>query len=312
MTSLRIAFISDIHVNHKGNHADVLAGESAQVLSNLVTQLNQQPDLSAVLIGGDLVDNALPIEFSPVESALSQLTVPYYIIPGNHDRRELTAQEGLTLHEFARRFNPQYNSRPQTADKQAGYWSISLNSAVQLIGLDSIRTVDWGGVIDETQLSWLREELTTYPDKCVIIMVHHPLHRLSPLDDIPKWKNFVCNNGGEVIALLDEYPQVKLVLTAHHHLTKADVLGTRIHLANPAIAIYPCAYRTIQLTPQANNIWQIAWQTHQAVDETLLNTARQMMLEAWQKGGGFKQTFVEEQIIQVYGTEFDRQGEIIL
>ncbi len=311
MTQLRFAQISDIHISARGNIADMLSGRAAGFFQSTVDGLNQQPDLDFVLFTGDFMVDASAEELMQVQQILQTLQKPYYIVPGNHDRREPDSLAGLTRHDFARLFNPQYTDRPATPELQAGYWSVSLGADVQLIGLDSIRDADWGGVIDPPQLAWLEQELTTHADKLVIVAVHHPLHKLAPIDDHPAWNKFVCSNGPEVLALLDRHPPVKLVLTGHHHVTQANRLGSRLHLACPAMCIYPCAYRTLQISQQADRRWQITWQTHPATDEATVAEAYGLVMDNWINHAELEPIFVEEYAQIALGNPFDRAGQFL-
>lgn len=311
MTNLHFAQISDIHISSLGDHWDLLSGRSAGFLADILANLNRIEDLDFVLITGDLFDMADQYEFDRFQQVIHLLEKPYYIIPGNHDRRAADRSEGLTRHQFARHFNPQVEARPTTPEAQVGYWSIAVSSEVQFIGLDSIRDEDWGGVIDTPQVEWLENELDELADKLVIVAVHHPLHRLAPIDNDPHWSNFVCDNGSEILALFDNHPQVKMVLTGHHHLTKVDRLGERLHFACPSIAIYPCAYRTFRLIPQVDNSWHLEWQVHNATDEVTTAEAREAMLSNWQEVG-FDGTFVQEYVSIAKGSEYDRHGAALL
>jgi 3',5'-cyclic AMP phosphodiesterase CpdA len=289
----------------------MLSGRAADFLTAIITDLNQQADLDFVLFTGDLFNTPTEPNTALFQQAIQRLHKPYYIIPGNHDRRSLTETAGLTRREFARRFNPQYQARPSAAEAQAGYWSVAVKPEVQLIGLDSIRDADWGGVIDAAQQEWLEQELAAQADRVIILAVHHPFHPLAPIDSQPDWGNFVCDNGAEMLALLDQYPQVKVVLSGHHHQTKADVLGRRLHLACPAVTIYPCAYRSLSLTRLGNGDWQVAWQTHPATDEITTMAARERMISAWQEVG-FASDFVDLHAQLAWGSERDREGTLNL
>ncbi|MCK6625863.1 MAG: metallophosphoesterase [Anaerolineae bacterium] len=309
MTPLHFAQISDIHISSLGDYEEILSGRAAGFLEIVLTDLNQQPDLDFVLFTGDLFNTPEPSNVALFQQVIQMLQKPYYIIPGNHDRRNANQSEGLTRHDFARLFNLQVEARPTHTEAQNGYWSITVKPKVQLIGLDSNRDADWGGIIDAAQVEWLEQELLAHADKLIVLAVHHPFHPLAPVDFEPGWSNFVCDNGPDMLALLDRHPQVKLVLTGHHHQTKADVLGRRLHLACPALAVYPCAYRTLRLTQPAEGRWQIEWQTHPATDNAILAEARQMMLAAWQKAG-FTADFVEQHAELAYGNDWDRQGRL--
>jgi 3',5'-cyclic AMP phosphodiesterase CpdA len=311
MTQIHFAQLSDIHISAAGDHHDLLSGRSAGFLADIVAKLNRIDLLEFVLITGDLFDFANEAEFDQFQQIILTLQKPYYVIPGNHDRRPPGSEEGLTRHQFAQRFNPQVAARPAAPDLQAGYWSIDLGAQLQLIGLDSIRDQDWGGIVDAVQMDWLKTELDRCRDKFVIVAIHHPLHALAAIDSHPDWNNFVCANGQEVIALLDGAPQVKVVLTGHHHLNRVDKLGQRLHLACPAIATYPCAYRTFTLTQQASNGWLLEWQTHPAADQVTVVEAREIMLRAWQ-GAGFEAAFVEAFAQLALGSESDRNGSAVL
>ncbi len=310
MTTIHFAQISDIHISSLGDHHEMLSGRAPEIFAGIVTELNQMNDLDFVLITGDLFDTAEQWEFDQFQQVIRNLEKPYYILPGNHDRRPLDVREGLTRLDFARHFNPQLSARPASPEVQVGYWSTEVHPEVQLIGLDSIRDEDWGGIIDDLQLAWLLGELADHPDKLIIVGVHHPLHALHSIDNDPAWQNFVCDNGPEMLALLDDYPQVKMVLTAHHHLTKVDKFGQRWHFANPALVIYPCAYRTFRLTRQDDG-WQLQWQMHHTVDEATIAEAREL-LERTLQDVGFEIDSVKEYVTAVFGTDHDKTGSAIL
>jgi 3',5'-cyclic AMP phosphodiesterase CpdA len=311
MTKLHFAQLSDIHISAVGDHHELLSGRSAGFLADIVTQLNRIDSLAFVLITGDLFDFANEAELEQFQEIIRSLQKPYYVIPGNHDRRPPGSSEGLTRHQFAHLFNPQIAVRPAEPDRQAGYWSIEVDPQIQLIGLDSIRDQDWGGIIDAVQMDWLKAELERCRNKLVMVAVHHPLHSLAAIDHHPDWGNFVCANGQEVIALLDGAPQVKVVLTGHHHLNRVDTLGQRLHLACPAIATYPCAYRTFTLTPEPGDRWRLEWQTHPAAGQATIAEAREIMLRAWQ-GAGFEADFVEAYARLSLGGEYDQNGSAVL
>ena len=309
-TQLHFAQLSDIHFSSLGDHHDMLSGRAGDFLTNAITRLNQIQDLDFVLITGDLFDTASREEFECFQETIKPLQKPYYIIPGNHDRREKISTEGLTRQQFARYFNPQFEERPTSPDKQVGYWSISVAPNIQLIGLDSTRDEDWGGIIDETQMMWLEHELIASADKLVMVAVHHPLHPLVPIDHNPDWTRFICDNGSEVLELLNQYPQVKVVLTGHHHITKMDQVGQRIHLACPAMVIYPCAYRTLRVSQQEDGTWRLEWSTHPATDEQTITDARRRMLNNWISV--FPKNVAANFVDAALGKEEDRAGQVKL
>ncbi|MBN1218912.1 MAG: metallophosphoesterase [Anaerolineae bacterium] len=111
-TNLHFAQLSDIHISSLGDHHDMLSGRAAEFLSGILTNLNRLDDLDFVLFTGDLFDTASAEEFDHFQQAIRTLKKPYYIIPGNHDRRGLNKTKGLTRRQFAHHFNPQFHARP--------------------------------------------------------------------------------------------------------------------------------------------------------------------------------------------------------
>src|SRR5947209_6013937 len=83
-----LAQISDLHVCRRG---EKLSGrvDTAAYLRKAVTrisQLNPLPD--ALLITGDMVNDGTAEEYEHLRELLAPLTMPMYVIPGNHDSRE--------------------------------------------------------------------------------------------------------------------------------------------------------------------------------------------------------------------------------
>lgn len=73
---LRLAFLTDIHVQPDA--------ESSEQLKMLVEEVNTT-DLDMVIISGDLSNRGAYDELINVKNILDQLTIPYHVIPGNHE-----------------------------------------------------------------------------------------------------------------------------------------------------------------------------------------------------------------------------------
>src|SRR5438309_8597200 len=86
-----IAQITDMHIKPEG----VLAYgrlDTAPYLRRAVAHLlalKPRPDV--VLATGDLVDGGLPEEYRRLHDLLAPLSMPVYLIPGNHDNRDALA-----------------------------------------------------------------------------------------------------------------------------------------------------------------------------------------------------------------------------
>lgn len=257
LPAIRFAHISDIHISNNGNRGFILSEEAARFLEEILDQFNDRPDLDFIFISGDCLNSAHRAELDRFEQIMALSRKPVLVVPGNHDGNVSNDPQVFSQRFFSQRFNPQYTLRPSTG--QAGYFSVPVKAGIQFIGLDTTVPGQIGGVIDPAQLAWLAEELNRCADRAVIIGCHHPLHPLCLADLSGKWYDwFVCANGRQVQAVLDSSPAVKMVLYGHHHVGKVFKVGEQAHLAAPALSSYPCAYRIVQLSRQADE-WHAGW-----------------------------------------------------
>src|SRR5262249_3407056 len=82
-----IAQITDLHVVERGQKLSGLLDTNAMALA-AVSHLNTLvPRPNVVLVTGDLVDHGHASEYVWLRELLDGLKMPYYVIPGNHDRR---------------------------------------------------------------------------------------------------------------------------------------------------------------------------------------------------------------------------------
>lgn len=74
----RFAFLSDTHIGSPN-------GSAEEDLRRTVADINQMTDIAFVVITGDITELGTDAEIKLAKAILSELKVPYYIIPGNHD-----------------------------------------------------------------------------------------------------------------------------------------------------------------------------------------------------------------------------------
>src|SRR5690349_4402506 len=102
-----IAQITDFHARPPGIRAyggiDTNAMLEAAVAA--IAELDPRPD--CVLATGDLTDCGLPEEYEVVDHALSALPMPSFMIPGNHDRRDVMRACLGARHAYLRQ-DPRY------------------------------------------------------------------------------------------------------------------------------------------------------------------------------------------------------------
>jgi 3',5'-cyclic-AMP phosphodiesterase len=194
-----IAQISDLHLRTDGSlmHGRIDTRAALAYCVAHVNGLDPRPDL--VLATGDLVDLALPEDYPALRAMLDRLTMPVYVIPGNHDDREALRasfddlgylpSEGPFLH-----------------------YTIE-NYPLRLIGLDTVLPGELSGGLCPSRLRWLADRLAEQPDRPTLIFMHHPpfASGIVFLDRPP------FERAAETARLVGEHRQVRQVICGHIH-----------------------------------------------------------------------------------------------
>jgi 3',5'-cyclic AMP phosphodiesterase CpdA len=193
-----IAQITDFHVTVPGGRLDRHYATAAH-LSRAVAHINAmtpRPDL--VLATGDLVDKGEAAEYERLRELLAPLTMPVYLIPGNHDAREPLRQV-FADHAYLPR------------DGFLHY--VVETEALRLIGLDTLIPQSGGGELCGERLDWLQARLAEKPDTPTLVFMHHP-----PFDSgIAKMDSPALVGRDRFAAIIAAAPQVERVLCGHLH-----------------------------------------------------------------------------------------------
>jgi outer membrane protein assembly factor BamB len=189
-TTLRFAWLSDLHVGSDRGEADLLAS---------VADINAQSGLSFVLVSGDITDMGTYENLGLAKRILDGLDVPYHIIPGNHD----TKWSGSGGSDFARLWGAE-----RFAFEAGGFRFIGLSQGPILRMGDG----SWA----PQDVRWLEGLLADRADadKPLIFVSHYPLD--------PSISNWYV-----VLDMLKTVPTVA-VLVGHGHRDQAmDFEGLR-------------------------------------------------------------------------------------
>lgn len=152
-----IAHISDLHVLAPGELAYGVVDTNPMVERAMTHLAHLAPDL--IVITGDLVHNVELIEYQQLKSILSRLTMPVYLLPGNHDSRELI-RKVFTDHTYL----------PST-----GFLQYTVEGhALRLIMLDTNVSGEGRGELDASCLQWLDQQLSQQPTQPTLLFMHHP------------------------------------------------------------------------------------------------------------------------------------------
>ncbi|MBK8176186.1 MAG: phosphodiesterase [Rhodospirillales bacterium] len=194
-----IAQISDTHLRADNSlmHGRI---DTRRALADAVAHINAldpRPDI--VLATGDLVDRAQPGDYPLLRSMLDGLQMPVFVIPGNHDEREMMRgafcdqgylpSEGTFLH-YAIEDHP-----------------------IRLIGLDTQRPGEVRGGLCRARLAWLRDRLDECPDRPTLVFMHHP-----PFASGIVFLDRPAFEGAEdMAAIIADRPHVRQVICGHIH-----------------------------------------------------------------------------------------------
>ncbi|WP_216321159.1 phosphodiesterase [Deinococcus aestuarii] len=189
-----VAQLSDPHINPQRPH-------KAEALRRAVRHLLELPrHPGAVLVTGDCTDNGTREEYAEFRALVQPLPVPVYIIPGNHDDRD------VMLEEFGE----------QGTSSLPGFVQYVVEDGpLRLIALDTHVPGESGGMLDSPRLRWLSDRLEEAPRRPTLIFMHHPpvVAGLNVMDSIGLGGSEAFR---EVVA---RHGQVERIVAGHTHIT---------------------------------------------------------------------------------------------
>jgi len=240
--------------------------DAETLLKKAVADLNARDDLNFVLVAGDLLARSDPLSLDRAKAVLAELRAPYYMVLGDHDGPgpPVTSAEAVPPKAETAAAPGAGGSRSTVIwafqghglSGSEGYWVCPVPPDLVLVGLDTVRPGRRGGHVDAAQLAWLDRTLTGHADKVVVLVAHHGLVPLHPLDEGTAWGHLMVDNAAAVRTVLEDHPNVLMVVTGHHHFAGARIAGSIVYLASPSVGVWPLAYHLVRLTPkQAEAVW---------------------------------------------------------
>ncbi len=168
------------------------------------------PDL--ILLTGDLVHDERPDTYRYLADRLKSLGIPYFAIPGNHDRVELLAE---LLDSDAARGVRIYKRRA---------WQLAL--------LDSTVTGEDGGQLGDERLTALDRDLGRSRLPTLVCLHHQPV----PIGSA--WLDKIgLANGPELMRLVARHTHVRALLWGHiHQAYSGEQAGIRL-LGSPSTCV---------------------------------------------------------------------------
>jgi 3',5'-cyclic AMP phosphodiesterase CpdA len=208
-----IAQITDTHIRPKGKLLHHMV-HTAHYLRRCIAQLEAlSPRPDVVIATGDLVDRGKAKEYRRLRKILDRLTIPLFVIPGNHDERE-ALRDAFGDHGYLPRHGPlQYavDTLP-----------------VRLIGLDTVRCKHPGGELDAERFDWFEAALAAHPRRPTFVFMHHPPFEIGILPvDAQGFRNVE-----RFRAIVERNPQIAVIACGHVHRAASAWIGsTRVTTA---------------------------------------------------------------------------------
>jgi 3',5'-cyclic AMP phosphodiesterase CpdA len=240
-----IAQLTDTHLKPGGRPAYGRV-DTAGLLVAAIDHVNAlTPAVDAVILSGDLTDTGTAAEYAVLRPLLNRLRMPWYAVPGNHDRADALKAAFGDVVPFA-----------PAVDFAA---CVVEDFPLRLIGLDSsVDGVPWG-MIGTAQLAWLDATLAARPDAPTLVFVHHPPFETG----IGHMDVQNLSDGEALIAVLRRHPQLRHLACGHvHRAIDTMIDGVPVSIApNAAHAVTldlsPAAPSTFTMEPPAIRLFHL-------------------------------------------------------
>lgn len=167
-----------------------------------INALPNPPDL--VVHTGDIANRGKPEEYQIARQTLNQLNCPYYLIPGNRDRR------AELLHEFS-------EFTRETAPLPAQGWiQYALEQyPVRLIMADTLNEQSNKGQLCKQRLAHLETLLLADTSKPTALFLHHPPYAATGIPDPLQYDDW--QEVDQLSALLSRFNNICGVYCGHVH-----------------------------------------------------------------------------------------------
>ena len=244
----QFALLSDTHLG-SGRSIWMNAKLNEPSRAQLATSLRSLRDegMDYAFLAGDMTDGATRDQFEALATACGETDLPVYGCIGNHDAYHASSRpDALALcgslfpggaTDYAVRLG---GLRFIVLD--GSYWKAADGTFMDRY----VRGESRGIGTKPEQLDWLRRTLAEDRHTPTIFVWHYPLVARGDISScgyqLPK-----CSMGANVLAVLDDAPNLIASLCGHTHWNEANQHAGKPYLVNPAIAEWPNAYRAFRV-----------------------------------------------------------------
>ena len=216
MNGCTIVQLTDLHVRPPGLASNRVAETNMLTTRALRAIARLRPAADAVIVTGDLTECGFEAEYAILRDLLEiELHVPVYVIPGNHDRREVLLR-----------------SLPWVGSSD-GFVQYAIDDLpVRIVMLDTVVPGAGHGELCKRRLEWLDRTLAAVPDKPTMIGMHHPPFACG----IAHMDRIALRDPERFIAVVARHTQVERVVCGHHHRPIVGRIGSAIATVCPSAA----------------------------------------------------------------------------
>ena len=214
-----IAQITDLHVVAPGELCQGRVPTNAQLQEAVahINRLDPRPDV--VLATGDLTDHGTAEEYAALRGILAASLPPVYLIPGNHDHRDVFL-DAFADHAYLPRRGAPF-----------AHYAID-QYPVRLLGLDTTVLGQPHGALCDERLAWLDAALGAAPRRPTLIFMHHPPFRTGI-----RWVDAMGLHGGRKMeAIVARHRQVERIACGHVHRPIQAAWGGTIAGTAPSVS----------------------------------------------------------------------------
>ena len=216
--------LTDLHIREPGRlaYGRIDTAPYLQRAVQTVLRLRQVPD--AVVITGDLSDFGRAGEYAHLAQLLAPLTMPVYLMPGNHDSVEAM-----------RSAFPDHSELTPVNDGALAPFVLWVRevAGIRLIALDTVVAGAAHGSLCEHRLAWLDRTLSAAPHQPTIVAMHHPPFATG----IGHMDGIGLRDGSDALAdVVRRNPQVERVICGHLHRPIVRRFGGTVAMTAPSTA----------------------------------------------------------------------------
>lgn len=199
---MKIIQVTDVHLGRRGEIR--YGADLHERLDRCIAHINaRHGDAALCVFSGDLTETGAAESYFDLKSALSRLSLPYRLLPGNHDRRANLAAA--------------FPNNP--VDDNGFVQSVFETPESSLLFLDSLAEGRVTGELSDERLAWLDARLREAAGRQAYIFLHHPPVELG----LPLLDPLGLEQPTRFLELLKRHGNVGHVFFGHVH---RDIAGT--------------------------------------------------------------------------------------